>query len=108
MRISDWSSDVCSSDLWNALTIGGFTRKEQPPAPPPVLQAAVPANHRSPFSRGSQSLPDDLTPIKPEVLFEAGNMMSDATGFCGWGPAVSLLSAGSALATEPLDRKNYL
>jgi hypothetical protein len=42
----------------------------------------VPANHRSPFSRGSQTLPDDLTPIKPEVLFEAGNMLSDATGFC--------------------------
>ncbi|QYA13235.1 S8 family peptidase [Rhizobium sp. AB2/73] len=90
------------SQSWNALTVGGFTRKEQPPAPPPVLQAAVPANHRSPFSRGSQSLPDDLTPIKPEVLFEAGNMMSDTTGFCGWDPSVSLLSAGSDVAGEPL------
>ncbi|WP_336866959.1 S8 family peptidase [Sphingomonas sanguinis] len=90
------------SQSWNALTIGGFTRKEQSPAPPPVLNAAVPANHRSPFSRGSQSLPDDLTPIKPEVLFEAGNMMSDAAGFCGWDPSVSLLSAGSDVATEPL------
>jgi len=90
------------SQSWNVLTIGGFTRKEQPPAPPPVLNAAVPANHRSPFSRGSQSLPDDLTPIKPEVLFEAGNMMSDAAGFCGWDPAVSLLSAGSDLAAAPL------
>lgn len=90
------------SQSWNALTIGGFTRKEQPPAPPPVLSAAVPANHRSPFSRGSQSLPDDLTPIKPEVLFEAGNMISDATGFCGWDPSVSLLSAGSDVAAEPL------
>lgn len=90
------------SQSWNVLTIGGFTRKEQPPAPPPVLNAAVPANHRSPFSRGSQSLPDDLTPIKPEVLFEAGNMMSDAAGFCGWDPAVSLLSAGSDIAAAPL------
>jgi len=90
------------SQSWNALTIGGFTRKEQPPAPPPVLQAAVPANHRSPFSRGSQSFPDDLTPIKPEVLFEAGNMMSDATGFCGWDRSVSLLSAGSDVVGEPL------
>lgn len=90
------------SQSWNALTIGGFTRKEQSPPPPPVLQAAVPANHRSPFSRGSQSLPDDLTPIKPEVLFEAGNMMSDATGFCGWDPSVSLLSTGSDVAAEPL------
>lgn len=87
---------------WNALTIGGFTRKEQAPAPPPVLEPVVPANHRSPFSRGSQSLPDDLTPIKPEVLFEAGNMLSDATGFCAWGPSVSLLAPGSDVAAEPL------
>jgi len=87
---------------WNALTIGGFTRKEQPPSPPPVLEPVVPANHRSPFSCGSQSLPDDLTPIKPELLFEAGNMLSDATGFCAWGPSVSLLAPGSDVVGEPL------
>jgi hypothetical protein len=87
---------------WNALTIGGFTRKEQPPAPPPILEPVALANHRSPFSRGSQSLPDDLTPIKPEVLFEAGNMLSDATGFCGWHPTVSLLAPGSDVVAEPL------
>lgn len=87
---------------WNALTIGGFTRKELPPAPPPILEAVVPANHRSPFSRGSQSLPDDLTPIKPEVLFEAGNMLSDAVGFCAWGSSVSLLAPGSDVIGEPL------
>ncbi|MBN9147127.1 S8 family peptidase [Nitrobacter sp. 62-23] len=87
---------------WNALTIGGFTRKEQPPAPPPDLEPVVPANHRSPFSRGSQLLPDDLAPIKPEVLFEAGNMLSDTSGFCGWGPSVSLLAPGSDVVAEPL------
>ena len=86
---------------WNALTIGGFTHEGTGPAPPPVLEPVVPANHRSPFSRGSQSLADDLTPIKPEVLFEAGNMLSDATGFCGWHPAVSLLAPGSTW-DEPL------
>ncbi|PYD48625.1 S8 family peptidase [Novacetimonas pomaceti] len=90
------------SQSWNVLTIGGFTQKEQPPTPPPILHPAVPANHRSPYSRGSQSLPDDLTPIKPEVLFEAGNMISDATGFCGWDPSVSLLSTGSDVTSEPL------
>jgi hypothetical protein len=87
---------------WNALTVGGFTRKAQPPAPPPVLEPVVPENHRSPFSRGSQSLPDDLTPIKPEVLFEAGNMLSDTSGFCAWGPSVSLLAPGANVATERL------
>lgn len=29
-------------------------------------------------------------------------MMSDATGFCGWEPSVSLLSTGSDVAAEPL------
>lgn len=90
------------SQSWNALTVGGITRKEQMPAPPPVFTPVVPANHRSPFSRGSQLLPDDLTPIKPEVMFEAGNMVSDAGGFCGWNPAVSLLSTGSDVTVEPL------
>ena len=89
------------SQSWNALTIGGFTRKEPAP-PPPAFQPVVPANHRSPFSRGSQSLPDDLTPIKPEVLFEAGNMMSDETGYCAWHKAASLLALGSAVVDEPL------
>lgn len=90
------------SQSWNALTVGGITRKEQPPPSPPVLTPAVAANHRSPFSRGSHSLPDDLVPIKPEVLFEAGNMLADESGFCGWHPAVSLLSTGSDTVSMPL------
>ena len=90
------------SQSWNALTVGGYTTMEQVPAPPPVLEPVAPANDRSPFSRGSQSLPNDLTPIKPEVLFEAGNMLSDETGFCGWHETVSLLAPGSDLAVEPL------
>lgn len=84
---------------WNAITIGGFTRKEHDPPP---YERVVPANHRSPFSRGTRSMPEDLTPIKPEVLFEAGNMVRDASGFCGWHPSVSLISAGADIATQPL------
>ena len=87
---------------WNALTIGGFTRKETPPKKPPGLKPVVPANHRSPFSLGSQSLSSDLTPIKPEVLFEAGNMIADPSGDCGWEPSVSLLAPGSNVLHEPL------
>jgi hypothetical protein len=90
------------SQSWNSLTIGGFTRKDQIPAPPPALKPVMPANHRSPFSRGSQQLPDDLTPIKPEVLFEAGNMLSDSAGDCDWHEAVSLLATGSNVTVEPL------
>lgn len=90
------------SQSWNALTIGGFTRKETPPANPPGLKPVVPANHRSPFSLGSQALSSDLTPIKPEVLFEAGNMIADLSGDCGWEPSVSLLAPGSNVMHEPL------
>lgn len=90
------------SQSWNALTIGGFTRKEKPPVNPPGLKAVVPANHRSPFSLGSQTLSSDLTPIKPEVLFEAGNMIVDPSGDCGWEPSVSLLAPGSNVLHEPL------
>lgn len=90
------------SQSWNALTIGGFTRKETPPSTPSGLKVVVPANHRSPFSLGSQKLSSDLTPIKPEVLFEAGNMIADPSGDCEWGPSVSLLAPGSDTLHEPL------
>ncbi len=90
------------SQSWNALTIGGFTRKDTPPKKPPGLKPVVPANHRSPFSLGSKALSSDLTPIKPEVLFEAGNMIADQSGDCGWEPSVSLLAPGSNVVHEPL------
>ncbi|SCY87025.1 S8 family peptidase [Paracoccus tibetensis] len=90
------------SQSWNSLSIGGFTRKETPPTNPPGLKPVVPANHRSPFSLGSQALSPDLTPIKPEVLFEAGNMIADPSGDCGWEPSVSLLAPGSSVMHEPL------
>ncbi|MCB2057319.1 MAG: S8 family peptidase [Novosphingobium sp.] len=87
---------------WNAITIGGFTAKDAIPIDPPGLTPLVPANHRSPFSRGSQDLPSDLTPIKPEVLFEAGNMLVDGADYCGIHPAVSLLALSSDVENEPL------
>ena len=52
------------SQSWNALTIGGFTRKDLVPEQPNGLKPAVPANHRSPYSKGTLSLPSDLTPNK--------------------------------------------
>jgi hypothetical protein len=84
---------------WNALTIGGFTSKAQLALNLTPLAAA---NDKSPFSTGSQYLVGELTPIKPEVLFEAGNMMVDQADYCIWHPAVSLLGTGSDIAGEPL------
>lgn len=90
------------SQSWNVLTVGGFTQKEQVPSPPPALKPVVKANHRSPFSLGSKTLPQDLTPIKPEVLFEAGNMVEDNMGFCTWDTSVSLISTSSDVVASPL------
>ncbi len=84
---------------WNALTIGGFTAKAELA---PNLTPLAAANDKSPFSTGSQNMLGDLTPIKPEVLFEAGNMMVDQAGYCDWHPVVSLLGTGSDVAGEPL------
>ena len=85
---------------WNAITIGGVTTKET--CNEAGFEPVVPANHRSPFSRGSNLQPNDLTPIKPELLFEAGNMAADAMGFCDWHPDLSMLAMGSDVVTEPL------
>ncbi len=84
---------------WNALSIGGYTAKEQVAE---GFKPAVPANHRSPFSKGSNALATDLTPIKPEVLFEAGNMAADSSDFCSWHEDLSMLAAGSDVVTRPL------
>src|SRR3546814_2063221 len=45
MRISDWSSDVCSSDLAGA----GLARGRQVPAQPGHRAAAVPCRRARPF-----------------------------------------------------------
>lgn len=87
---------------WNALTIGGYTAKDIGPVDEPELLPLVGANEKSPYSCGSQYLPTDLTPIKPEVLFEAGNMLVDGMEYCDWHEAVSLLSTGSDVAGSPL------
>ncbi len=87
---------------WNALTIGGFTSKDVIDPFQFGLQPVAAANDVSPFSRGSNDLPGDLTPIKPEVLFEAGNMAVDASDFCGWHPSLSLLASGADVENEPL------
>ena len=87
---------------WNALTIGGYTAKIELGGDADNLAPLVGANEVSPFSTSSRELPTDLLPIKPEVLFEAGNMAVDGEGYCDWHPALSLLAAGNSVENEPL------
>ena len=90
------------AQAWNALTIGGYTTKIELGDDANTLNPLVGANEVSPFSTTSHELPSDLLPIKPEVLFEAGNMAIDEQGNCEWHPGLSLLSAGNEVEVEPL------
>ncbi|MDO8379432.1 S8 family peptidase [Phenylobacterium sp.] len=87
---------------WNALTVGGYTAKDTIEPFELGVRTLVKANDVSPFSRGSNTIASDLTPIKPEVLFEAGNMAVDVGDNCDWHPSLSVLAAGSDVANEPL------
>ncbi len=87
---------------WNALTVGGYTAKTELGDDADRLAPLVAANEVSPYSTSSRELPTDLLPIKPEVLFEAGNMAVDSEGYCEWHPALSLLAAGKNIDREPL------
>jgi hypothetical protein len=69
---------------WNALSIGAFTKKTR--IVDPMLkdyQAIADIGNLSPFSTTSLTWPSRRWPIKPEVLFEGGNVAKgpDATVF---------------------------
>ena len=84
---------------WNAITVGGYTSKNQ--INDPNYQPAVEPYERSPYSLGSQSLNNDLLPIKPEVTFEAGNLAVDGNGNYISHDSLNLLSTGKDIINDP-------
>jgi hypothetical protein len=63
------------AQAWNALTVGAFTNMTR--ITDPTLSSYVPvadAGNLSPFSSTSVTWPTRKWPIKPEVLFEGGNV----------------------------------
>jgi len=60
---------------WNALTVGAFTEKTRISDPTMAgWAAAAPAGGLSPFSTTSMTWPNRKWPVKPEVVFEGGNV----------------------------------
>jgi hypothetical protein len=100
--VLDRSSIEDPAQSWNALTIGGYTAKDRIEPFELGVEPLVDANDVSPFSPGSNLLSGDLTPIKPEVLFEAGNMAVDMADDCGWHPSLSLLAPRADYHTHPI------
>ena len=77
---------------WNALTVGAYTTKSY--VSDPELRNYTPVaepDTLSPFSTTS-SLWETKWPIKPEIVLEGGNLLSDPSGFIGSHEDLSLLS----------------
>jgi len=102
---NDWSNieDVTRqpgedpAQAWNALTIGGVTLKNEiDHRDQGTWFPCADVGELSPYSRTSCDWPNSTTPIKPELVFEAGNravttledQVSDAM------PSLSLVSTG--------------
>ncbi|MDZ7663004.1 S8 family peptidase [Thiohalophilus sp.] len=76
---------------WNALTVGGYTEKDNIVESDCVAYTPLaPAGGLSPFSTTSVTW-HNSTPIKPEVVFEAGNVGKDTIS-CASIPSLSLLT----------------
>ena len=110
---NDWSAiqDPClhsgldPSQAWNALTIGGVTFKNRiEPRDQDEWSACADVGEMSPYGRTSSNWPDGTTPIKPEIVFEAGNRATNADGdqVTDGMPSLSLVSTGKGGAGDAL------
>lgn len=94
------------AQAWNALTVGGYTERTAIAENDPYFDnfsAWAAAGDVSPFSRNSTGWRSGKTPIKPEVVFEAGNRAVSANGNdlidC---PSLELLSTGADVDRLPI------
>lgn len=102
---NDWSliSDTTQhpgkdpAQAWNALTVGGVTFKNAiEPHHRSEWTACADVGQASPYGRTTCVWPDGTTPIKPEIVFEAGNRAKNAIGdqVSDAMPSLSLVSTG--------------
>ena len=89
------------SQSWNALTIRGFTRKEQPPVPPPVMQAACRRTIAVRLAAVLSDFPMTLLRSNLRCCSRQAICFLTRPGFAV-GTRRCPLSAGSDMAVEPL------
>lgn len=117
-NIPDSSSPEDISDLydfpiedpaqaWNAIAVGGFTDKVEFQNQPGYegWQAVAGVGDHSPYSRASIDWEHARSPIKPEVVFEAGNkaISPDGTQIVSGVPALSILTTGKDFTRNPIE-----
>ncbi len=105
--MEDWDSHEIEDpgQSWNALTIGGITQKAVIGEPARAhWAAAVGVDELSPYSRVSAAWSRGVSPIKPELLLEAGNRAVDPLDQSHWSglDSLSLLTTGHQVTSAPL------
>lgn len=93
------------AQAWNALTVGGVTFKDAIEMRDRAeWSACATVGEASPYGRTSSDWPNGTTPIKPEIVFEAGNRATNASGnqVTDAMPSLSLVSTGKGGAGDAL------
>jgi hypothetical protein len=94
------------AQAWNAVCVGGFTDKAEiaPEDKLPGWHAVAGVGDHSPYSRISVDWDHSLTPIKPEIVFEAGNraVSENQLEILAGVDSLSLLTTGKDFLQEPL------
>lgn len=88
---------------WNILTVGGFT--ERGPITDHGIEhwpCAAEIGALSPYSRVSAAWNRSVSPIKPELVLEAGNKGIDGNTLISGIDSLSLLTTGSDVVRRPL------
>ena len=92
------------AQAWNAISVGGYTDKIN--ITEPTLRGYVPvvqAGEISPFSLNSMAWPPGKSPLKPEIVMEAGNRACSPDGrslvSCG---SLELLTTGADAGALPI------
>ena len=94
------------AQAWNAISVGGFTDKVDI-APEDELdgwKAVAKVGDKSPYSRISTDWGHARTPIKPEIVFEAGNraVNRDGSELISGVDSLSLLTTSKDFLRQPL------
>ncbi|MGL4315978.1 MAG: S8 family peptidase [Pseudomonas sp.] len=80
------------AQAWNALSVGAYTQKVRIDPPSPGYEPLAPGGSLSPFSTTSLTWQRSPWPLKPDVVFEGGNLAKDSQWACTHA-ALSLLTA---------------
>lgn len=95
------------AQAWNAIAVGGFTNKTDLDGQPGYdgWGTFAEAGDHSPYSRSSVDWEHSRCPIKPEVVFEAGNkaLSPDGQQFYSGVPALSILTTARHFTRNPIE-----